>query len=240
MQSSGPATANFYKPTQLELSFIHSGHVLVRLLTRNHRELAATQLQLTDQAGIARTLTGWAATTFADAPQGSHQGTTTSLEYRDGFRVVLTDGIFQDTQEFAVIWRPLQADFTATVAGGLGSKDPEAAHAFGNHGAQKFAEFFAAAQSECHRQLAGSSYDLALAGYLKTTLSKVAPEDQNYFNEWQRTIGAELQSKEYLRLAQDQYVRDLYVAILKRGQQLYNWSQMLSKSGISSSFEDRM
>lgn len=95
MQPSGPATANFYKPSQLELTFVHSGHVLVRLITRNHRELAATQLQVTDQAGIT------------------------------------------------------------------------------------------------------------------------------------------------LPLAQDQYVRDLYVAILKRGQQLYNWSQMLSRLGVSSSFADQ-
>ncbi|XBH20255.1 hypothetical protein V5R04_08290 [Jonesiaceae bacterium BS-20] len=240
MQVPGLTSTTFVKPTYLDLAFIHSGHVYIRLLARNHWKLASAEFHVTDRAAIIETLSHWSSGTFSESVQEPYVTPITTHDYRNGFKAVLSEGEYQSTQSFAPTWEPLQSAFTRGLAGGRGIEDPEAASSFAHEAAQQFAAFFTATQKLCKAQLATGQYGHVLAGYLETTMSKVAPSDQSYYHEWQQTIGAELRGREYLRLAQDPQVRHFYCAILSRGQQLYNWSQMRSRLGISSSFEDRM
>lgn len=115
------------KPTYLELAFIHSGHVHIRLLARNHWELASAEFHVTDRAAIIETLSHWSSSTFTESVQKPYVTPNTTHDYRNGFKVVLSEGKHQSTQSFAPTWEPLQGAFTRGLAGGKGIEDPEAA-----------------------------------------------------------------------------------------------------------------
>lgn len=234
------------RPACLHLTFSHTGYVLGHLLDRKRWGLNFAEWHVSDAAAIEHTLARWASTSFTKSTESPYSQAKTTHNFRFGLHLELSDQPNQrtapwlETVNIASGWQALQAEFVQIFHKSNASQPSSAANAFAGRAAQQISRVFDTAQSLCSHTLAGGGYKTKLAKYLDTTMSKVAPSDQNYYHQWQRTIGSELESKAYLRLAQDREVRRLYKELQTRGQQLYGWSQMLSKLGLSSSFQNRM
>lgn len=164
------------KPTYLELAFIHSGHVHIRLLARNHWELASAEFHVTDRAAITETMSHWSPSTFTERSE--------TLRYAQHHprlpQRLQSSPLGGETPKHPKFCTDLGAS-PISVYKGLGrwegNRRPRGRQLFAHEAAQQFAASFTATQKLCNAQLATGQYVHALAGYLETTMSKVAPSD---------------------------------------------------------------
>ncbi len=227
--------AKVITPSHLDASILPDGTVALELLNGHYSTLAQAESNVKDQAHLSEVVRTWAHSSFTEERKRMLARRELTHNYAGAFTLIISSKSSTELDRLAPWAHDLAFDFPNVFGSPTQPLSEERVERYCNTVARNLHTVLTAAQAKSRERLRNRSYRAVLEEYLRVMKSKTSINDQDYYNEWQRTIGAIMADERYLLLAESDPDRRLYNKILAEASNLYNWHQDLARGGIARS-----
>ncbi|WP_420110550.1 hypothetical protein [Pseudactinotalea sp.] len=209
-------------PSSLALTLLPDGRVLLELLAGWYKVLAIEEARVDDES-VAAVVERWAADLPTEPqPRAAARGDR-GREYGRGFAGHLSDRSREGLERSR--WPRLLAVLTGTT-------EPAEVAKTANDLAVDLRILLRRSRERALARDARGAYRAVLQQYVKELSSYRSVQDQGVYRLLEPTIGVILRDEQYLLLAADPHLRDLYLQVRTEMSALYQWCMDLDRGGI--------
>lgn len=217
-------------PKSISVTVLHDGRVLFELLADWYTSLAIAESRVDAGERTAGILIGWTNARLSAAPRSSARAEFADT-YHDGY-VVTLPGSNREMLRVDVAPAALERRFALAFNGQEAGSPPAAARDFARDFSRWLGGFYARSRRLAEVRLAGGRYLAIMQAYLDDARAKVDAADQDYYQEFSKSVGAVIADERYLLLSEHGEARRLYGELEAERSDLYNWYMNLAKGGV--------